>query len=54
MYSVREAAKKMGVSESHLRLLLKRGEVKGKKLARDWVVLELIYNRKRKPKEKRK
>ncbi len=50
MYSVMEASKKMGLSERHLRLLLQRGEVKGKKLGRDWIVLDLNYTRKRKPK----
>jgi hypothetical protein len=50
MHSVKEASKAMGVSENHLRLLLRTGEVKGKKLARDWVVLDLNYTRKRKPK----
>jgi hypothetical protein len=50
MYSVREAAGQMGVSERHLRLLLESGQVEGKKLGRDWVVLSLDYKRKRKPK----
>ena len=50
VYSVKEAAQMIGVSESHLRLLLKRGEVKGKRLGRDWIVLDLNYTRKRKPK----
>ena len=50
MYSVKEAALKMGISERHLRLLLERGDVKGKKLGHDWVVLSLDYKRKRKPK----
>jgi hypothetical protein len=49
MYNVREAAKKMGLSERHLRLLLKTGQVKGMKISRDWLVLELNYSRKRKP-----
>ena len=53
MYSVVEAARNMGVSERHLRLLLKRGEIKGKKLGHDWVVLSLDYKRKRKPKRKK-
>ena len=48
MYSVKEAAQKIGISERHLRLLLKRGEIKGKKLGHDWVVLDLSYIRKRK------
>jgi hypothetical protein len=50
MYSVKEAAGKMGISPVHLRLLLKQGKVKGKKLGHDWVVLSLDYKRKRKPK----
>ena len=50
MHSVQEAAKLIGISESHLRLLLKRGEIKGKRLGRDWIVLDLNYTRKRKPK----
>ena len=52
MFSVKEAALKMGVSERHLRLLLERGEVEGKKLGHDWVVLSLDYKRKRKPKRR--
>jgi hypothetical protein len=51
MYSVKEAAQSMGISERHLRLLLVNGEVKGKKLGHDWVVLDLTYKRKRRPKE---
>ena len=50
MYSVKEAATRMGISERHLRLLLQKGEIDGKKLGRDWVVLDLNYTRKRKPK----
>lgn len=48
MYSVREAAMKIGISERHLRLLLGTGKIEGKKLGRDWVVLSLDYKRKRK------
>ena len=50
MWSVKEAAKKLGLSEQHLRLLLKQGEVKGKKLGGTWVVLELGYTRKKRRK----
>jgi excisionase family DNA binding protein len=50
VYSVREAANRMGISERHLRLLLDQGKVKGKKLGRDWVVLGIDYERKRRPK----
>ena len=53
MYSVREAAEKIGISERQLRYLLASGEVKGKKLGHDWVVLKLDYKRQRKPKEKK-
>ena len=54
MYSVKEAAEKLWVDTSQVRHLLAKGEIKGKKLARDWVVLELNYKRKRKPKGERK
>ena len=50
MYSVKEAAQKLGLDPSQVRRLLAAGEIKGKKLARDWIVLELNYKRKRKPK----
>jgi excisionase family DNA binding protein len=50
MYSVKEAAEKIGISERHLRSLLKNSVIEGKKLGRDWVVLSLDYKRKRKPK----
>lgn len=31
-------------------MLLEKGDIAGKKLCRDWVVLSLDYKRKRKPK----
>lgn len=49
MHSVEEASKLLGLDPSQVRRLLKSGQIKGKKLARDWVVLELDYTRKRKP-----
>ena len=52
MYSVKEAAQKMGLSDRHLRLLLERGDIEGKKLGSYWVVLGLDYMRKRKPKRR--
>ena len=52
MYSVKEAAEKLKISEQHLRYLLSKGEIEGKKISRDWVVLSLDYKRKRKPKRK--
>ena len=50
MYSVKEAAQVMGISDRHLRLRLEKGQIEGKKLGHDWVVLSLEYKRKRKPK----
>ena len=52
VYSVKEAAAKMGISERQLRLLLERGQIEGKKPGHDWVVLSLDYTRKRRPKAK--
>jgi excisionase family DNA binding protein len=49
MYSVKEAAHKLGLDTSQVRRLLAEGEIKGVKLARDWIVLDLSYKRKRKP-----
>ena len=53
MYSVKEAANKLGLSEQHIRYLLARGEIAGKRLGRDWVVLSVDYKRKRKPRIKK-
>jgi excisionase family DNA binding protein len=53
MYSVKEAAAKLGVTDRHVRLLLAMGEISGRKLGHDWVVLGLEYERKRRPKTKR-
>lgn len=47
MYSVEEASRVLGLDTSQIRRLLRSGEIKGRKLARDWVVLELNYKRKR-------
>ena len=52
MYSVKEAAEKLGLSDRHIRLLLEKGQLEGKKLGHDWVLLSLDYARKRKPKNK--
>ncbi len=50
MYSVKEAAQKIGLDTSQVRRLLAKGEIKGKKLGHDWLVLSLDYKRKRRPK----
>jgi len=52
MYSVKEAAQKLGLDTSQVRRLLAKGEIKGVKLGRDWIVLDLNYKRKRKPKKR--
>jgi len=50
MWSVKEAAEKFGISESHCRRLLETGKIKGIKLGHDWVVRQSKYRRKRRPK----
>lgn len=50
IYSVQQAAKIFGISDSHCRRLLGTGKIKGIKLGHDWVVTTLKYKRKRKPK----
>ena len=50
---MREAAAKLGFTDRHVRLLLAKGELSGKRLGHDWVVLSLDYERKRQPKTKR-
>jgi excisionase family DNA binding protein len=50
VYSVKEAAQRLGISDSHCRRLLGKGKINGKKLGHDWVVRNLRYKRQRKPK----
>ncbi len=50
MLSTKEAAEKLGLSQDHVRRLLEQGKITGKKIGNSWVVLELDYKRKRKPK----
>ena len=51
MYSTREAAERLGLSQDHVKLLARKDIIKAKKLGRDWVVLSLDYKRKRTPKK---
>ncbi len=53
LYSVKEAAQILGFDPAHVRRLLASGDIEGKKLGHDWVVLSLDYKRKRKPKKKK-
>jgi excisionase family DNA binding protein len=48
LYSVQEASLLLGLSEQHVRYLLAKGQIKGRKLGRDWAVLSLDYTKKRK------
>ena len=50
MYGTKEAADKLGLTQAHVRLLARKGIIKAKRLGRDWVVLDLNYKRKRRPK----
>ena len=50
MYSTKEAAEKLGLSQDHVRLLARKGIIAAKKLGHDWIVLDLAYARKRKAK----
>jgi excisionase family DNA binding protein len=54
MYTVDKASKQLGLDVSQVRRLLRSGEIKGKKWGRDWMVLDLSYERKRRPKTKNK
>jgi excisionase family DNA binding protein len=53
MYSVKQAAAQLGVTDRHVRLLLATGAIPGRKLGHDWVVLSLEYERRRRPKTRR-
>lgn len=51
MYTTKEAAEKLGLSQNQVRYLLAKGELEGEKSGRDWIVTNLNnYTRKRKPK----
>ena len=50
MYSTKEAAEKLGLSQDHVRLLARNGIIQAKKVGRDWIVLNLNYTRQRKAK----
>ena len=52
MLSTKEAAEKLGLSQDQVRRLLGQGKLSGKRIGNSWVVLDLNYQRKRKPKTK--
>jgi len=47
MWSTKEAAKELGISERRVRKLLAEGRIKGRKIAGTWIVQELSYTKKR-------
>jgi excisionase family DNA binding protein len=50
LFTVKEAAEHLGLEESHIRRLLGQGKIDGERMGRDWIVYNLNYERKRKPK----
>jgi excisionase family DNA binding protein len=44
LLSLSEAAQRSGLSASHLRLLVRKGDIWGKKLGRNWVTTERAVN----------
>lgn len=52
MHSVTEAAAILGLTDRYVRFLLKKGDLGGRKLGHDWVVLGLDYERKRRAKRR--
>ena len=47
MWSTKEAAKELGISERRVRKLLEEGRIKGEKINGTWVILKLSYTKKR-------
>jgi excisionase family DNA binding protein len=47
MWSVTQAAQILGISVQRVRRLLAEDRIKGQKMGRDWVVLELSYTRRK-------
>jgi excisionase family DNA binding protein len=47
IYSVREAAQQLGISQARVRKLLAEGRIKGRKVSGVWLVTSLVYKRKR-------
>ena len=48
MFSTKEAAEKLSLSQEHVRLLARKGAIPAKRLGHDWVILSLDYARQRK------
>jgi len=52
LYSTKEAAEKLGLSQDHVKRLARDRLIKAQKVGHAWVILSLDYQRKRKPKRK--
>jgi excisionase family DNA binding protein len=46
--TVKQAAERLDLEESHVRRLLMQGKIAGRKWGRDWMVTSLNYQRQRK------
>lgn len=51
IWSVKQAAEQLGISEQRVRKLLADGRIKGRKLDGTWLVLSLTFTRKKKRKK---
>ena len=51
MWGTREAAERLGVSQSQVRMLCRQGVIPAMRIGRDWLVTDLKYRRRRKPKK---
>ena len=49
IFTVKEAAQRLGLSQSQVKYLLSKGEIEGEKFGKVWMVMSLEYKRKRKP-----
>jgi len=49
IYSVKEAAQKLGISDRRVRKLLKEDRIQGEKVGGTWIVLQLEYMRLKRP-----
>jgi excisionase family DNA binding protein len=47
MYSTKEAAEILGLSQAHVKLLARKGVIEARKVARDWIILDLNYQRRK-------
>ena len=51
MFSTKEVAERMKLSQDRVRALAQAGVIPAKKVGNSWVITELTYKRKRKPRK---